>query len=123
MSSGFPPPAQTTGYKGHGPTIIIVNAILGTIATLVVSGRLYLRFRISKNSDPSDWFMLAGLVSVCQISIFSIDDSHVLFIASHTRLHDRYCVCMRSRWTGLARSVLGSAEGYRDFEGTVNIDL
>jgi len=93
MSSGFPPPAQTTGYKGHGPTIIIVNAILGTVATLVVGGRLYLRFRISKNSDPSDWFMLAGLVSVCRICLALID-SYLLFTAFDSGLHDRQCICL-----------------------------
>jgi len=76
MSSGDPLPAQTTGYKGHGPTTIIVSVILGTIATLVVSGRLYLRFCVSKNSDPSDWFMLAGLVCLSGHQSVALSPTH-----------------------------------------------
>jgi hypothetical protein len=44
--------------------IVVAGAILGALATIVVAARMWLRGRIQRNLDASDWFMFAGLVSL-----------------------------------------------------------
>jgi len=46
--------------RGWG--IVVAAVILGSVSTVVVGTRLWLRVFKQKNVDASDWFMLAGLV-------------------------------------------------------------
>ena len=52
--------------RGWG--IVVAAVILGSVSTIVVGARLWLRGFIQKNVDASDWFMLAGLVCVVSIA-------------------------------------------------------
>ena len=66
--------------RGWG--IVMTAVFLGSLSTIVVGARLWLRGFVQKNLDASDWFMLAGLV--CVASLARIDmiadrlrDSHL----------------------------------------------
>ena len=52
--------------RGWG--IVVAAVILGSVSTIVVGARLWLRGFIQKNVDASDWFMLAGLVCIASMA-------------------------------------------------------
>jgi len=53
---------QHTTIKTSGWTIVVVAAILGILSTAVVATRMWLRIRVQRNVDSSDWIMVVALI-------------------------------------------------------------
>lgn len=54
-------------HPGHvetrGTSIVVVSCILGPLALIVFSARMWLRAVVQRNVDWSDWMMALGMVS------------------------------------------------------------
>jgi len=53
---------QHATIKTSGWTIVVIAAILGILSTAVVAIRMWLRIRVQRNVDSSDWMMVVTLI-------------------------------------------------------------
>lgn len=54
---------QTT-VEVRGPALYILCAVFGSLATVVVAVRIWLRVFVQRHTDASDWFTIVALVQL-----------------------------------------------------------
>lgn len=55
--------------QDQGPHILAATWLMTALATLVVAGRFYIRYKVIKRGGADDWWMLGGVVCIYCIRI------------------------------------------------------